>query len=202
MLRKIPEYVHEVIVVDGHSTDRTLEMVKKAQPDAKTILQRGKGKPCAMRQGVEAATGDIIVTLDGDGSSDPTEIPRFVEAILRGSDIAKGTRFSAGSPRMSFHRQFLNIMLTVFTDFLYLAQFTDVTCGFNAFRRAAALSIDFVGTGFGYEPVIYALAKKSRYRIVEVPCTDRGRKSGTSKLPALTQGLKAVFVLLKERFRR
>jgi len=199
-LKRIPEFVCEIIVVDGHSKDRTLELVKKARPDARIILQRGKGKAIAMRQGIDAATGDIVVTLDGDGSSDPAEIPKFVRAILEGNHIAKGSRFLAGGPRMPFHRQYLNIMLTLFTDFLYMARFTDVTCGFNAFRRSAILNLDFMRTGFGYEPVIYALAKKSHYRIVEVPCKDRGRKSGASKLPALTQGLKAAIILLKERF--
>jgi glycosyltransferase involved in cell wall biosynthesis len=200
-LEGIPDSISEVIVVDGHSKDRTLEMVKKARPGARVILQRGRGKPMAMHQGIEAATGEIVVTLDGDGSSDPAEIGEFVRAILEGNDVAKGSRFLRGAPTMPFHRQYLNIILTLFADFLYGTRFTDVTCGFNAFRRDAILSLDFLATGFGYEPVIYALAKKRRYRIVEVPCRDAGRKGGASKLPALTQGLRAVSVLLRERFR-
>lgn len=200
-LTRIPQSVHETIIVDGHSTDKTLEVAKKARPDVRIILQRAKGKPVALRQGIEAATGDIIVTMDADGSSDPADIPRFVEAIQRGSDVAKGTRFLAGARKMALHRQYLNIILTLFTDFLYAARFTDVTCGFNAYRRDAILGLDFLRTGFGYEPVINALARKNRYRIVEVACKEGGRKSGTSKLPALPQGLRAVAALLRERFR-
>ncbi len=199
-LKNIPDSVFEIIIVDGHSKDRTLEIARKTRSDAKVIIQRGRGKAVALRQGIEAATGDIIVTLDSDGSSDPSEIPKFVEAIMKKNDIAKGSRFLAGSPRMSFHRQYLNIVLTLFTDLIYMATFTDVTCGFNAFRRSAILNLDFMRTGFGYEPVIYAMAKKNRYRITEVPCKDRGRKTGVSKLPAVSQGLKAVIALLRERF--
>src|SRR5918999_731872 len=78
VLERLPVWVHEVIVVDGHSTDDTVAVAKACRPDVKIVLQNGKGKGNALACGFREATGDITVMLDADGSTDPAEIPRFV----------------------------------------------------------------------------------------------------------------------------
>ena len=93
---RMPREVHEVILVDGNSTDGTVELANELWPGLITVYQSGKGKGNALTCGFWAATGDIIVMLDADGSTDPAEIPRFVAALLAGADFAKGTRFIAG----------------------------------------------------------------------------------------------------------
>ena len=90
------EGVHEVIVVDGRSSDGTIEMAQSLMPDVKIVRQTRKGKGNALACGFEAVTGDIIVMLDADGSADPREIPAYVEALVNGADFAKGTRFATG----------------------------------------------------------------------------------------------------------
>ncbi len=96
VLPYIPSIVSEVILVDGQSTDDTITIARQLLPTIQIIRQKGNGKGNAIRAGIAASTGDIIVMLDADGSADPNEIPRFVEALLAGNDFAKGSRFAKG----------------------------------------------------------------------------------------------------------
>src|SRR5439155_1081760 len=93
VLPGIPPIVSEVILVDGFSTDDTIAIAQQLLPTIQIVKQVGRGKGDALRAGFAACTGDIIVMLDADGSTNPHEIPRFVEALLGGSDFAKGSRF-------------------------------------------------------------------------------------------------------------
>ena len=77
----IPPFVSEVILVDGHSTDDTIAVAKQLLPTIRIIKQVGKGKGNALKAGFAACTGDIIVMLDADGSTNPNEIPRFIEVL-------------------------------------------------------------------------------------------------------------------------
>src|SRR6185312_12958132 len=88
--------LHEIIVVDGNSVDGTAETAQRVLPDAKVINQTRSGKGNALACGFAAATGDIIVMFDADGSADPAEIPAFVAALVAGADFAKGSRFAPG----------------------------------------------------------------------------------------------------------
>lgn len=85
-----------MVIVDGHSTDDTVAVALRHRPDATIVMQDRKGKGNALACGFKAATGDITVMLDADGSTDPAEIPRFVAALTNGFDFAKGTRFVTG----------------------------------------------------------------------------------------------------------
>src|SRR2546421_212541 len=96
VLPYIPTIVNEVILVDGHSTDDTIAVAQQLLLTIKIIGQIGKGKGDALRSGFAACTGAIVVMLDADGSTDPSEIPRFIEELLRGNDFAKGSRFIQG----------------------------------------------------------------------------------------------------------
>ena len=88
--------VHEIIVVDGHSVDNSVETAQRVLPWVRAITQTRKGKGNAMACGFAAATGDVIVMFDADGSADPAEIPAFVAALVAGADFAKGSRFAPG----------------------------------------------------------------------------------------------------------
>src|SRR5487761_1604461 len=90
----MPEDVHEVIVVDGHSVDGTVAVVKELWPAVRIVTQTRKGKGNALACGFAVATGDIIAMVDADGSADAGEIPRFVKALADGADFAKGSRFA------------------------------------------------------------------------------------------------------------
>ena len=165
---RMPVDVHEVLVVDGRSTDGTIDVARTLRPEVRIIEQTGKGKGDALALGFLHATGDIIVTLDADGSADAAEIPRFVAALVAGADFAKGSRFmhGGGSADITPIRSWGNKILCAVTNRVYGAHFTDLCYGYNAFWADCIdhLSspwpwfgdddtVDF-GTGFEVETVI------------------------------------------------
>jgi glycosyltransferase involved in cell wall biosynthesis len=200
VLPRIPAWVSEVLVVDGHSTDRTIEVARKIRPDIRILGQPGRGKGDALRYGIELASGEIIVTLDADGNTDPEELPRFIEPLLNGYDFAKGSRFLNTSPaRMPGHRRIGNWILTRVTNIMFGSKYTDMCSGFNAVWKNAWEKVEFPDE-FGYEPLITIRAKKAGLKIIEVSCTDRGRINGASKLPSWRQGWGALKAIVRERF--
>jgi glycosyltransferase involved in cell wall biosynthesis len=105
ILPGIPPWVDEIILVDGHSTDRTVALAKEVRPEVKVLYQPGSGKGNALRHGVKEARGEIIVTIDADGETPPEEIGRFIVPLLEGNDFAKGSRLARGRPvRMPRYR--------------------------------------------------------------------------------------------------
>src|SRR5579875_878383 len=128
VFRHLPNGVNELIVVDGHSTDETLQVTRRLRPDARIVLQDRRGKGNALACGFAAARGDIIVMIDADGSTDPAEIPSFVAPLLRGADFAKGSRFARGggsvdiTPLRDLGNRFLNGVVNL----LYGTRYTDL----------------------------------------------------------------------------
>ena len=88
-------WVDEVVLVDGRSTDDTVEVAKQLMPSIRVVMESKKGKGAALRAGYQAAAGDIIVVIDADGSNDPREIPRYILPLLEGADFIKGSRFGS-----------------------------------------------------------------------------------------------------------
>src|SRR6185312_14071632 len=129
--------VFEIIVVDGASTDGTVDVARRLRPDVRIITQTRRGKGNALACGFAAARGDIIVMLDADGSADPREIPRFVRALVEGADFAKGTRFSTGggSGDVTRIRRYGNRVLNGIVNAVYGTSYSDLCYGFNAFWR-------------------------------------------------------------------
>jgi glycosyltransferase involved in cell wall biosynthesis len=200
VLPRIPPWVSEVLVIDGHSTDKTVEVARKIRPDTRILRQPGKGKGDALRYGIKMASGEIIVTLDADGNTDPEELPRFISPLLNGYDFAKGSRFLNTSPaRMPRHRRIGNWLLTSITNIMFGSRYTDMCSGFNAVWKKSWERVPFPDE-FGYEPLITIRAKRAGLKIIEVPCTDRGRINGTSKLPSWRQGWGALKAIVRERF--
>src|SRR5271166_4178278 len=146
VLSALPDGLHEVILVDGRSTDDTVAVAKNLRPDIIVIGQNRRGKGNALACGFAAATGDFIVMLDADGSTNPAEIPRFVTALVEGADYAKGSRFmpGAGSSDISRLRQYGNYWLNRIVNVLYGTRYTDLCYGYNAFRRVCleAIALD------------------------------------------------------------
>ena len=203
VLPTIPKWVDEVLLVDGHSTDETVEVAKKIRPDIKVVYQPGRGKGNALRYGIKHAFGDIVVTLDADGSIDPEEMPKFIEPLLDGYDFTKGSRLADGRPpSMPWHRWFGNYLIVNTCNVLYHTEFTDLCCGYNAFWRKALLKANpWAKDDWNYEPSIIARVLKGGLKIIEVTYHYTGRIEGQSKLPDWKQGLTAIKVLIRERFR-
>src|SRR5579875_1679820 len=134
---RLPGGLHELIVVDGHSVDDTCRVARRLRPDARIIRQNRNGKGNALACGFAAATGQIIVMLDADGSADAGEIPLFVQALLDGADFAKGTRFApgGGSADISRLRAAGNRLLMAMVNRAYGTAYSDLCYGFNVFWR-------------------------------------------------------------------
>ncbi len=199
----IPTWVDEVLIVDGHSTDGTVEQAQKLRPSVRVLTQPGRGKGDALKFGVERADGDIIVTLDADGETDPSELPAFVEAVQRGCDFAKGSRLAHGRPvRMPFYRWVGNKVLAETYNLLYGTRFTDVCSGYTSFRKQSFLRLELTYDHCEMEQQMLARARKSRMRIVEIPHHSDGRIAGASKISGIKQGLIDWMVIIKERFIR
>jgi glycosyltransferase involved in cell wall biosynthesis len=96
VLERLPAGLHEVILVDGRSTDRTIDIARTTRPDVRVLLQTARGKGAAVALGLAQVTGDIAVMIDADGSMDPAEIPALTGALLAGADVVKGPRLAAG----------------------------------------------------------------------------------------------------------
>jgi len=204
VLSRIPAWLHEVILVDGGSRDGTADVARRLFPTVRIVQQDGRGKGAALRSGIEAATGDIIVMLDADGSTDPAEIPAFVGALLGGADFAKGTRFiqGAGTDDMPLTRRLGNWALVTLANFLFGVRFSDITYGYNAtwrqHRELLALEID----GWSQEIVSNLRVAQAGLRVVEVASFERPRLAGEAKLKAFSAGCAILRAIFAERLRQ
>jgi glycosyltransferase involved in cell wall biosynthesis len=201
VLTRIPAFVDEVVIVDGLSTDGTLEVAKGVNPDVIAVHEPRHGKGAAVRTGFAVATGDYVVMLDADGSMDPTEIGRFVAALDAGADLAKGSRYILGgsSTDLSVVRDFGNRMLLAIANGVYRSRFTELCYGYMALRRAALGGLDLSASGFDIEAQIVARALRAGLTVVEVASTESRRHNGISNLNPVTDGSRVLWALLRER---
>lgn len=199
----IPSLVSEVILVDGNSVDNTVATAKQLLPTVKIIQQTGKGKGNALRAGFNACKGDIIVMLDADGSTDPAEIPHFVEALMKGFDCAKGSRLlkGGGSYDLSFIRHLGNYLLCQFVNILFQTQISDLCYGYNAFWKDCLKCVDINCDGFEVETQIYLRMRKAQLKITEVPSIENKRIYGKSNLSAFRDGWRVLNTIVKEWIR-
>ena len=201
---ELPEGLHEVIVVDGFSTDGTPEVARRLRPDVKVVKQAQRGKGDALRCGFEAATGDILVMLDADGSADPAEIPAFVRALTEGADFAKGTRFhpDGGSSDITPLRSAGNRLLSGTVNLLFGTAYSDLCYGYNAFWRHCLPAMNVDCTGFEVETLINIRIARAGLKVSEVPSFERDRIHGQSNLNTFRDGGRVLRTILRERLRR
>jgi glycosyltransferase involved in cell wall biosynthesis len=216
VLPQLPE-VHEVILVDGGSVDGTIASARRALPGIIPVQQARKGKGNALAAGFARVTGDIVVMFDADGSADPLEIERFVEALTDGADFAKGSRFTAGggSADITPIRKLGNLFLNTLFNMGFKSRYTDLCYGYNAFWADMIPLLDLPdhtmpapangkmlwGDGFEIETVINCRFAAAGARITEVPSVEKVRLFGMSNLHAVSDGLRVLKTLLTERRR-
>jgi glycosyltransferase involved in cell wall biosynthesis len=196
------EELHEIILVDGHSTDDTIEIARQLHPSVRILLQDGKGKGNALACGFAAAQGDIIVMLDADGSTDPQEIPAYVDALFEGADFAKGSRFmeGGGSTDITPLRMTGNRFLNGTVNALFGTEYSDLCYGYNAFWSDVRPKINVDCDGFEVETLINVRVAKAGLNVAEVPSLEHERIHGTSKLHPIRDGLRVLRTILTERF--
>lgn len=203
VLPHIPSWIDEVILVDGASTDGTVETARTLRPDIRVIQQLQLGKGLALRAGFEASTGDIVVTVDGDGSMELTELPRFIHALHSGADFAKGSRFlpGAGSDDFSVLRAAGNFVLMSIARLLFGGKLTDPNYGYNALWKRVIPVLALDGEGFEIEMLMNLRAVRAGLRVIEIPCYEHKRVYGRSKLHSFRDGWRVLRTILRERAR-
>jgi glycosyltransferase involved in cell wall biosynthesis len=212
VLAELPAGLHEVILVDGASEDGTIAAARLARPDIRVLRQTGRGKGNALACGILAATGDIAVTLDADGSADPAEIAEFVSVLRAGADFAKGSRYlpGGGSSDLTAVRRIGNGALVFLMNRLYRTAFSDLCYGYNAFwtRCTDVLHLEAIadvepcfGDGFEIETLLAAHAANARLTVAEVPSYERDRRYGVSQLRTWRDGRRVLRAIVRERLR-
>jgi glycosyltransferase involved in cell wall biosynthesis len=198
---RLPDGLHEVIVVDGHSADGTVAIAQRMRPDLRVLTQTGRGKGDALATGFAACTGDIVVTLDADGSADPAEIPRFVAALCSGADFVKGSRFAQGgaSSDITLLRRLGNQALNTLVNTLYRTSFTDLCYGYNAFWTHCLPYMRVDCDGFEVETLVNVRVAKAGLVIQEVPSFEHNRLYGRSNLHAVRDGSRVLRTIVHER---
>jgi glycosyltransferase involved in cell wall biosynthesis len=202
VLPRIPAWVHEVLIVDGESTDGTPEVARQLRPEVRIVAQDGRGKGAALRSGFLNATGEVIVMLDADGSMDPAEIPAFVGALMAGADLAKGSRFlqGGGTRDMPFYRKLGNGFFVFLANRFFGGRYSDLCYGYNAFWRDALPQLCLECDGFEVETVLNVRALRANWRVTEVPSFEAARVYGSGRLRTIPDGWRVLKSLLREAF--
>ena len=200
VLANMPDTVFEVILIPGVSTDDTEQVAQLMRGDVRVVHQDAHGKGNALACGFAAARGDIIVTLDADGSANPREIPAFIGALLSGADFAKGTRYvqGGGSHDMTLLRRLGNRGLTTVANILHGTHYSDLCYGYNAFWRGCLPLLNVDCDGFEVETLLNLRASKSGLRVTEVASFELARIHGRSNLRTFGDGWRVLWTILRE----
>ncbi len=202
VIRKIPrdpKYQWEIIIVDGNSKDRTREIAEKL--GAKVIIEKRRGYGRAYKTGFSVATGDIIVTLDGDDTYPAEKIPELVDYLISNNlDFISGERFTLMKEgAMSLTHKIGNIILTLTSRFLFGIKLKDSQSGMWVFRREILKHLDVTSDGMPFSEEIKIEAWR-KFRCQEVPIEYKERK-GEVKLNTWRDGLRNLLFLFKKRAR-
>ncbi|MGC0238447.1 glycosyltransferase family 2 protein [Arthrobacter sp. SD76] len=200
VLRRMPLYVDEVVIVDGRSTDNTVGVARAVRQDIKVVDEKRKGKGVALRSGFAAATGDIIVMLDADGSMDPQEIGWFVSPLQHDYDFVKGSRYvtGGGSEDLTWLRRTGNRALTGLANAVLHSNYSDLCYGYIAFRRECLDVLQLESDGFEIETELIVRAARAGLRIAEVPSFELDRISGVSNLQTFRDGWRVLGTMAHE----
>jgi glycosyltransferase involved in cell wall biosynthesis len=195
----------QLIVVDDGSTDGTRDILTRLARDHEFTLllqPRNLGKGAALRRGFAEVRGDLVAIQDADLEYSPEELPMLTELICEGrADVVYGSRFLGRHRVFLFSHYLGNRILTFVTNVLYNTMLSDMETCYKVMRTEVVRSMALRSNGFGIEPELTAKIFKRGYRVYEVPITYDGRGYEDGKKIGWRDGVVALWVLLRYRFR-
>ncbi len=197
LLQQIDHKKYEIIVVDGGSTDKTVETAKKF---GLKVLYTPKGKGTALRKGMDAAKSDIVVTMDADLSHRISELGLLIEAIKSGYDICTGSRFimGGGTDDMPLYRKLGNKFFVWLVNIIWGTNYSDLCYGYRSFRKDVIRKLNLESDGFGIETEISIKVAKKKLKVIEIPSYEKKRIHGEGKLRSVSDGFSILKRILKE----
>ena len=205
-VRNSPYSSKEIIVVDDCSNDGTREVLQNLRHKIDKILFHDVncGKGAALRTGFREASGDFVIVQDADLEYDTAEYQKIIQPMLDGkADVVYGSRFMGSEPHrvLYFWHRVANGLLTLFSNMCTNLNLTDMETCYKAFRREIIQSIEIKENRFGFEPEITAKLAKKRCRIYEVGISYHGRTYEEGKKIGWKDGFRALYCILKYKFR-
>jgi dolichol-phosphate hexosyltransferase len=203
VIKSLKKYCGEIIVVDGHSTDKTKTIAK--EEGVRFFLDNKKGKGNAVRLGLAKAKNNIVIIFDADGSPNEKDIPKLVLPIVQNkADLVITSRRTGGS--FDFTIDITGILRTMGSDFLtflvnkrFQTRFSDILYCFRAVRKSIVQDLTLTANEFDIEQEMIINCIKKKYRIIEIPSRENARAWGKSKLQTIA-GIKLLYLLLKKLY--